>query len=282
MKLSEINPHVRYASVHYYHVDKPFDSICYDCRLFFIKEGIGHVMANGSEYPFASNTALFFPAGTKYHFYPDKRGSNFVYVVINFDLVNTFSHLQKSLSTASEKNFAQEKLITYPMPPEFSAVFCKKTPSIAPVLDKCCEEFFAQSPLYREVSSALLKLCLLDFVRICEQSQETARVLPILDYIHTTYADITLTNESIAERFNYHPYYLSQMIRQHTGQSLHQYLISYRIKMAKKALITTNDLIGTIAWKAGFQSPAYFIKQFKSHVGVTPNVYRKEYMHTMF
>ena len=93
---------------------------------------------------------------------------------------------------------------------------------------------------------------------------------------------LTTTNASIAERFNYHPYYLSQMIKQHTGQSLHQYLIAYRIKMAQKKLTTTNDPISTVAWKSGFQSPAYFIKQFKAHVGVTPNVYRKEHLRVLF
>lgn len=282
MKLSDINPHIRYASIQYCSAEKPLDSICYDCRLFFIKEGNGHVMVNGSQYLFSSNTALFFPAGTKYHFYPDKKQGNFVFAVVNFDLVNTFCHLQKSLSTATEKNFIPEKLITYPLPLEFNSVIVKNIPSMAPILDKCCEEFFVQSPLYREVSSALLKLCLLNLVRIREQNQATAKAMPVLDYIHENYADPSLTNESIAEQFNYHPYYLSQMIRQYTGQSLHQYLIAYRIKMAKKKLITTNDSVSTVAWKSGFQSPAYFIKQFKSHVGVTPNAYRKEHMYALF
>ena len=282
MKLSDINPHIRYASVHYYHMDKPLDSICYDCRLFFMKEGKGHVIANGTQYLFANNTALFLPAGTRYHIYPDKSCNSFITIVINFDLVNAFSHLQKSLGTASEKTFIPEKLITYPMPTEFASVLSRKIPSIAPLLDKCCEEFLIQNSLYREVSSSLLKFCLLDLVRTNEQNQEFARVLPVLDYIHENYPDPTLTNESIAKLFNYHPYYLSQMVRQYTGQSLHQYLIAYRIKMAKKKLITTNDPISTVAWKSGFQSPAYFIKQFKAHVGVTPYAYRKEHMNFLF
>jgi len=282
MKLSDINPHIRYASIQYYPPDKPLDSVCYDCRLFFIKEGNGHVAVNGSQYLFSGNTALYFPAGTRYHFYSDKDHGKFIFAVINFDLVNTFCHLQQSLSTATVKDFIPEKVVTYPLPTEFNSIIVKNMPSIDPILDKCCEEFFIQSPLYREVSSALLKLCLLDLVRICEQNQESARALPILDYIHANYADATLTNASIAERFNYHPYYLSQMIRQCTGQSLHQYLISYRIKMAQKKLITANDPISTVAWKSGFQSPAYFIKQFKAHVGVTPNVYRKEHLRVLF
>ena len=282
MKLSDINPHVRYASVHYYHIKKDFDSICYDCRLFFIKEGNGYVLANDCEYPFANNTVLFFPPGTKYHFYLNENCKRFISIVINFDLVNTFSHKEKSLSTASEKNFVSEKLITYPMPQEFATIISKKIASALPYLDKCCEEFLHQNPLYRETSSALLKLCLIDIVKNSEKKRESDRMLKVLNYIHENYSDSSLSNDSVAKLFNYHPYYLSQLIRQHTGQPLHQYLISYRIKMAKKKLITTNEPVGTISWKSGFPSTAYFIKQFKSKVGVTPSTYRKERMDSIF
>ena len=282
MNLSDINPHIRYASTHYYHISKPFDSICYDCRLFFIKEGRGRITANGLEYHFSNNTVIFFPPGTRYHFYPDKRSSSFISIVINFDLINDFNHLSKSLGTAGEHNFHPEQVITYPMPAEFSDVFLRTLHAGPELLDKCCEEFLIQNPLYRETASALLKLYLLDIVRNSGANSESAKFLPILDYIHTNYADTSLTNESIAERFNYHPYYLSQMIRQQTGQPLHRYLISYRIKMAKKYLITTDDAIGTIAWKSGFQSPAYFIKMFKEQVGMTPGAYRKEREQSLF
>ncbi|MBE6761313.1 MAG: helix-turn-helix transcriptional regulator [Ruminococcaceae bacterium] len=37
-----------------------------------------------------------------------------------------------------------------------------------------------------------------------------------------------------------------------------------------------------MAWKSGFSSTAYFIKLFKSKVGVTPNTYRKERMYSLF
>ena len=279
MKLSDINPHIRYAATHYFLSNAPFDSICYDCRLFFMKKGTGRVIANGSEYHFSDNTALFFPSGTKYHFYPNKSGSSFACIVIDFDLVNDFSHLGNSLGTAAEPDFCPERLIQYPMPTEFSTVLIRTAPSAANLLDKCCEEFLVQNPLYREISSALLKLCLLDLVRDFSQDKAFAKIIPVIDYIHANYADTSLSNASIAKLFNYHPYYLSQMIRQYAGQSLHRYLISYRIRMAKKKLVTTDDPISTVAWKTGFPSPAYFTAQFKEKVGVTPNVYRKEHIH---
>jgi len=281
MKLCDINPHIRYAAIHYYHICRSSDSICYDCRLFFIKEGKGRIAINGCEHAYSGNTALFFPAGTKYHFYPEKN-SSFVCTVINFDLVNDFSHLTKSLGTASEQDFDPGRLITYPAPEEFTEAFLRTSPSSASLLDKCCEEFLVQNPLYREISSAFLKLCLLDLIRIPDSKRESAKILPILAYIHENFADISLTNESLARKFSYHPNYLNHLIRQHSGQSLHQYLISYRVKMAKKMLITTDDPINAIAWKSGFNSPSYFAAQFRARVGTTPNTYRKEHAHFLF
>ncbi len=281
MKLCDINPHIRYAAVHHYHVLRPGDSICYDCRLFFFKEGKGRVTLGGFEYAYSGNSALFFPPGTKYHFYPEKN-SRFFCVVIDFDLVNEFSHLTDSLGTAGEQDFDARKLISYPMPEAFSHAFMKNSPSSAGFLDKCCEEFLVQSPLYREISSAFLKLCLLNLIRIPDSNREFAKILPVIDCIHANYADSSLTNESLAKRFSYHPNYLNHIIRQYSGQSLHQYLISYRVKMAEKMLISTDDPISAIAWKTGFNSPSYFAAQFRAKVGVTPNTYRKEHIRFLF
>ena len=86
-------------------------------------------------------------------------------------------------------------------------------------------------------------------------------------------------NELIAITFNYNPGSLSQMMKDYTGKSLHQYLISYRLKIAKKNLTTTDDSINIIAWKSGFQSTAYFIKAFKEQTGMTP---RKDYIPFLF
>ena len=62
--------------------------------------------------------------------------------------------------------------------------------------------------------------------------------------------------------------------RRLSGTQLYQYLISYRIKMAKENLITTDDPIHIIAWKSGFQSTSNFISTFKRQTGMTPKHYR--------
>ena len=281
MKLSDVNPHIRYAATHHYFLNKAFDSICYDCRLFFIKNGNGTFTANGRKYTFSNHTTIFLPPGTKYRFYPENGGHGFVLVVINFDLINSFCQLSKSLGTASEKNYDPAKVIAYEMPEEMPSVFVKKASTVAEFLDKCCEEFLVQNPLYRETASSLLKLCLIELVR-SSQTDKLDKIAPILDYIHGNFSDSTLTNQTIAAQFNYHPHYLSLMFKTHTGRSLHQYLIDYRIKMAKKSLITTDEAISTISWKSGFPTTAYFIKIFREKVGITPGSYRKDRLQQLF
>ena len=282
MKLSDINPHIRYASVHYNLIAKPSDSICYDCRLFFVKEGNGTIIANGKSYKITNNTVIYFPPGTQYHIYRDKHCTGIAMVIINFDLVNHFCHLSKSLGTASVQNYVPEKLITYDLPEEFSTPFAKTSPEFSELLYKCCDEFLMQPPLYRETASALLKLFLTELMRKYAPDNTMQKVSPILEYIHTNYHDADLTNENIAKKFNYHPYYLSQMMKECTGMTLHQYLTHYRIKTAQKNLITTYDTINVIAWKSGFRTVAYFIKTFKEQVGVTPKKYRKEHQQFLF
>lgn len=278
MKLSNINPHIRYASTHCHFVDVPYDSVCYDCRLFFVDKGIGTLVANDKSFKIASNTVFFLPPGTRYHIRMDKHCHNIAVIVINFDLVNDFSYLDQSLHTASVHNYMPDKLVTYDLPEEFSVPLSKYAPSLSELLYKCCDEFLMQSPLYRETASAMLKLFLMELLRNNIADAELQKIAPVLEYIHTHYHNSDLTNESIARTFNYHPYYLSQRIKECTGMTLHQYLTNYRIKIAQKNLISTDDAINVIAWKSGFCTVSYFIKTFKEQVGVTPKNYRKQHM----
>jgi len=282
MKLSDINPHIRYATTHYNHFEKPHDSICYDCRLFFIKEAKGFCIANREKYQFSNNMVLYFPPGTRYHLYLEKGNQGPVFMVFDFDLVNTFSYLEKSLGTASVHDFSPEKVLHYELPEEFSRIVVKTAPDLFELLTKCCKEFLVQSPLYHESASALFKLCLIELLRKYTPNTEQQKITPVLEYIHENYQNSELTNDTIAQVFNYHPYYLSQLMKQYTGRTLHQYLIQYRIKIAQKNLTTTDDAISIIAWKSGFRSAAYFIKIFKEEVGVTPKVYRKEHIPFLF
>lgn len=275
MKISDINPHIRYASIHYSHPKVAEEChICYDCRIFYIEDASGTVTIGGKTHNITNKTALYFPPMTKYYFNFDKESIKIV--VLDFDVVNDFSHIKKSLSFATEKTFTPEKVPKYDLIPELSKPIICTLPQILHSLRQCTESFIKKPPLYRERSSALLKLCLLDFIQeTAEKSAHSDICEQVLLYIHQNYADQSITNSDISQKFGYHPYHLSRILKQETGRTLHQHLLHYRIRIAKNLLLTTNYDIDEISWRSGFSSSAYFIRYFHNQTGITPNKYRK-------
>lgn len=275
MTLSDLNPHIRYAGIHLtqLHYSKKF-SICYDCRLFFIVNASGFVTVNDKKYNIANGTALYFPPRTKYRF-SFNADSDIKIIVINFDLINKYEQIKDSLGTATENTFSPERVPQYEITEFLLHPIVKQIPQIQNSLEICADNFLKKTNFFRETSSALLKLCLLEmahqhskrgtYSELCEQ---------VLSYIHENFHFPTLTNSEIAEKFNYHPYHLSRIIKQETGKTLHQYLISYRLRIAKNFLRTTQYDMEEISWRSGFCSAAYFIKIFREHTGMTPKKYR--------
>ena len=60
------------------------------------------------------------------------------------------------------------------------------------------------------------------------------------------------------------------------GTSFTSYLSSYRLSMAARLLMLTNDSILDIALSCGYENLSYFNRLFRRKFGVTPGQYRGE------
>ncbi len=281
MSLSQLNPHIRFAS-HFMQMNYPKGvHYCYDCRLFFIQEGNGALQVDHTQYDFSDHMVLFVPGGTGYRFRPADNAKKFSLLVFDFDLVSDYAHLKDSLMTVTPDQFRPEKIPAYPLPEEFCSVIVQSLPDLYEPLKKCTDAFLHRQPYYRETASALLKWSLLKLIQEHSARPGWGLFPRITNYIHRHYHEPALTNRQIAEEFGYHPYHLSRLMKEATGESLHQYLLHYRLRMAKNALISTDRDISTISWQCGFNSPAYFIKQFKAQNGLTPLQYRRSRAHLL-
>ncbi|MCT4702213.1 AraC family transcriptional regulator [Enterobacteriaceae bacterium H20N1] len=69
--------------------------------------------------------------------------------------------------------------------------------------------------------------------------------------------------------------YTSRVFRQQTGGSIHEYLLTRRIKRSCDLLRTTANSIDEIALAVGFSEVTYFITCFKKMMHQTPLQYRK-------
>ena len=280
MQLSDLNPHIRYARIHKNALGiKGKTSICYDCRLFFFQNISGKIVINGETHEISNNTVVFLPPESRYQFhilFPE----NASIIILDFDMTNENAHLVVSLGTATEETFDPTHLPPYSLPEELSKPIVLVLPQLSRMLSQCTDQFLDRNPFFRESSSAVLKLCLLELIHQNAALGRAKICDDVLSYIHDHFSETTLTNKSIAAHFNYHPDHLSNLIRQETGRSLHQYLIFYRIQVAKNYLLTTQYDIAEIAWRSGFCTPAYFIKIFRRNTGMTPRAYRVHRIHT--
>ena len=73
------------------------------------------------------------------------------------------------------------------------------------------------------------------------------------------------------------PFYVSNLLKEKKGITLRQYIISYRLKLAKSLLELTSKSTQDIADECGFTDSSYFAKSFKSVFGVTPKEYRNKF-----
>lgn len=100
----------------------------------------------------------------------------------------------------------------------------------------------------------------------------------ILDKYFTDNSDLTLpTVEKLATELNVSSSYLSDMLRNLTGQNTQQHIHEKLIKRAKEILTTTNLTVSEIAYQLGFEYPQSFSKLFKSKTNLTPIEYRHSY-----
>ncbi len=96
----------------------------------------------------------------------------------------------------------------------------------------------------------------------------------IASIVRTEY-DQELSLESISERLHYTPNYLSSIFRKEYGMTFSDYLMGFRLDVARKWLIDTDMPIKDIAERLGYQNSQNFIRSFRKQEHVTPGAYRK-------
>ena len=67
----------------------------------------------------------------------------------------------------------------------------------------------------------------------------------------------------------------SSLFKKNMGKTPMQYIREIRLSMAAKMLLMKNENINDIAYIVGYEDTNYFIREFKSSFGLTPNQYRK-------
>ena len=96
----------------------------------------------------------------------------------------------------------------------------------------------------------------------------------MIGFIKENYND-KLTLEEIAAAGNLSKSGCNNIFKKYTGHSPNEYLIRYRLDKAMELLAGTDDSVGNISSRCGFNSSSYMTEQFVRCYRLTPREFRK-------
>ncbi len=96
------------------------------------------------------------------------------------------------------------------------------------------------------------------------------------DYMHKYYNKIISLKE-LSDFSRVSPQYLCRLFKKHFDMRPFEYLNRVRIQKAQEMLMNSNKKISEVATLCCFESPSYFTKTFKAHVGISPSKFSKYY-----
>jgi len=83
--------------------------------------------------------------------------------------------------------------------------------------------------------------------------------------------------EELADMLNISYSQFRGSFKKYTGISPGQYLLQLKLQKAKNLLVNSTQNIKEISFNSGFESPFYFSKVFKKHIGISPSDFREKF-----
>ena len=270
MNLTYLNPVIRTVSL-YERINRSDECVAYDSRLFYMVSGDVTAVVGGVKLGHLSpGHLLYIPAGTPYKL----KGQYLRMVAIAFDPTVEYADVEAPKPVPNAEYNADLAHRVTDLAPLDKVLHIEDFESERDTLLGLVSIFTSAEGEYRAVGSAILKQLLLKAVETVDENALPARMVEALDkYIRDNAGD-DISNTEIGAIFGYHPFYISKVLKDRKGTTLRQYIIAYRLKLAKKLLSESAKSVNEVADECGFNDPSYFTKTFKNAFGMTPKEYR--------
>lgn len=159
--------------------------------------------------------------------------------------------------------------------------------NIHPVVQQLLCEYYDSKICSDEVMDAYMIVLFSQLLRMYQKhphghsSDNDAHemLLLILRYMESNYQTVTLN--SVAELFGFHPNYLSSYLKKHTGKSFKELIITQRMLQAGFFLKNTGMSIAEIAREVGYENQGFFYKKFQEYYQMSPVEYRNSQKHSL-
>lgn len=248
-----------------------------EIEIIYMIEGSVKVGVNNKMYDLMEGDILLISSGDIHCFMPESGDSNRVVIQFNLSIFD-------NLNSVIEKR--QEIRPLFHRSKRLSSYWDKEVKiEMEDQIKALIKEYTDRQPGYKLALKArlydLLVLLLRkvpmetrSFEEESKQKDTLSRLENVFQYVENNYcSEITL--EKVSQIAGFSTYHFSRFFKQSTGITFGQYLSNFRITKAEWFLLTENDSITNIAYKAGFNSVKTFNRVFKLKKDKTPSEYRK-------
>jgi AraC-like DNA-binding protein len=241
-------------------------------EFLWISQGYGIVVVDNQHYTARPGRLFIFPPFRLHKVHVDDSAQNHYH--------RSTMHIEQSVVESYLQQF-----------PRFQAQFCQlaATSAAAQAYDLSEHAGFVETVLARfaglksqehypaeEVAFLVMQIMsLLPAQPSATQPQQQTASAQIMQWLEKHYSE-KFSLEDLARDIGFSRSYTSRIFRQQTGGSIHEYLLTRRLKRSCDLLRTGEMSVEAIAEKVGFQEVTYFITCFKKMMRQTPLQYRKQ------
>ena len=251
------------------------ERIANDYELDFYVSGTRRMIINDVEYPISMGSLAFKRPGDHVVSYGD-----YNCYIMTFDISGELNISPSKYLRTRAGDF--QKQTPHLLLDDFPAVFTPRHYEDILKLFESLNNNTYPFPENKELTDKLLKELLLlisaDIVsdNIAKEQKHVQQdyVTAICEYINKNYYN-PIRIEDLANLVSLNPNYLIRLFREKTHSTPIQYLHKIRMFHAQRLLCESSIPVAEVAYRCGFDTPAYFTKYFKEKFGKTPSAFRR-------
>ncbi|MEG1516056.1 MAG: AraC family transcriptional regulator [Clostridia bacterium] len=253
----------------------------YDCRLFYVYRGRYTMTLPNEQWHLERGDLVVWQPNTEYRMTIGEDGVQLL--CVNFDYTRDFQALDYPIPPDQRGQFDPARShgqVQFQDAVQLNRpILVRRMQAIEDTLLEMKLDYQQRKIFWRERISGLMTAVLSQIARSLSLNVEgdgryEHRIDEIIAYIQEHFSE-DLTNAELGKHFNYHPNYLNRQMLLYTEKTLHQYLITQRIRNAIELLECTDLPISAVAEQVGYGDICHFSKVFKQKTGYCPSHYRR-------
>lgn len=248
-------------------------------ELILIEEGKGKHRLNQVDFKYKKGDVFLLTPADKHEFSIEKK-TKFIYIKFTEEFLLELLLLHNDemwketlmlslqsgqISNSSAINFKEESIYFFQLSKMLLYEFNNR--------------FSYNEVIIADLFSSLLVILVRNLNKVKDREQrillEGEKIEKILAYIRVNALDNEkMKIENLANKFLISANYVSIFVKKHSGLSIQNHIIQYKIKTAQKLLKNSKLNVNEISFKLGFNDASHFNKIFKKYNGMSPLQFR--------